>query len=289
MAILANRVKTKNNLLELIRAVTFSLRKIFVIALICICLYWLHSPMTWVSRASLELSGILLSAGSFVSDLVIDNVKSLSDRLTYFRNLEAENLKLKLQLSKLKELENKTADLLLENRDLRQLLRVTEELEHHYVTSRLTSVSVTPLQSSAIVEAGTSSGVKVNDLVISQEGLIGKIVAVSDNYSSVALLNDPGSRVPVITSSSRERGILAKHDDSTETFGSLKNVGEMALIYLPEDHKVEVGESVYTSGDGKIYPYGLLIGTVSQVTNEGVFVTLSNKLNNANFVMIYSH
>ena len=90
------------------------------------------------------------------------------------------------------------------------------------------------------------------------------------------LLNDPNSRVPVITSTSRERGILAKQGDN------------MLLIYLSEDHKVEIGELIYTSGDGKIYPYGLLVGKIYKIDNDGIFVKLSANLNNLDFVTVQS-
>ena len=90
------------------------------------------------------------------------------------------------------------------------------------------------------------------------------------------LLSDPHSRVPVVTSSSREKGILAKQGDN------------MLLIYLPEEHNVKPGELLYTSGDGKVYPYGLLVGKVDKVTDDGVFVELSASLNKIEFVAITS-
>ena len=104
----------------------------------------------------------------------------------------------------------------------------------------------------------------------------GRVVNISSNYSSIMLLNDPNSRVPIVTSTSRARGILAKQGDN------------MLLIYLPEEHNVKIGELVYTSGDGKVYPYGLLVGKVKKITNDGVFVELSANLNKIEFVTVTS-
>jgi len=216
----------------------------------------------------------MLSLGSLVSDSLVENIKLLNDRLSYFKNLEAENIKLKLQLSKIPNLDRVTNNILSENKELRKLLKVTDNLECDYIASRLVGVSITAFSSSAIIEAGNKDRVKIDDLVINQDGLIGKIVNISSNYSSIMLLNDPNSRVPVVTSSSRERGILAKQGDN------------MLLIYLPEEHSIQEGELLYTSGDGKIYPYGLLVGKVSKVTDDGVFVELSVNLNAVEFVSV---
>jgi rod shape-determining protein MreC len=274
MAITANRVKNKNYLLEIAKEIFVFLRKFCVIFLICACSYLLYFPIHSVSRLSLELYGVMLSLGSLVSDSLVENIKLLNDRLSYFKNLEAENIKLKLQLSKIPNLDRVTNNILFENKELRKLLKVTDNLECDYIASRLVGISVTAFSSSAIIEAGNKHMVKIDDLVINQDGLIGKIVNISSNYSSIMLLNDPNSRVPVVTSSSRERGILAKQGDN------------MLLIYLPEEHNIKAGELLYTSGDGKIYPYGLLVGKVNKVTDDGVFVELSVNLNAIEFVSV---
>jgi len=274
MAITANRVKNKNYLLEIAKEILLLLKKFSVIFLICVCSYLLYFPIHSVSRLSLELYGVMLSLGSLVSDSLVENIKLLNDRLSYFKNLEAENIKLKLQLSKIPNLDRVTNNILFENKELRKLLKVTDNLECDYIASRLVGVSITAFSSSAIIEAGNKDRVKIDDLVINQDGLIGKIVNISSNYSSIMLLNDPNSRVPVVTSLSRERGILAKQGDN------------MLLIYLPEEHSIQEGELLYTSGDGKIYPYGLLVGKVSKVTDDGVFVELSVNLNAVEFVSV---
>jgi rod shape-determining protein MreC len=274
MALVENRIRTKNHFIELARFTLFLFKKFCIIFLICGSSYLLYFPIKTISKSSLEVYGTLLSTGSLIADNLIENVELLYNRLSYFRNLEAENIKLKLQLARMTDLEKTAINVLSENNELRKLLKVTDRAESNYITSRLVGANITPLSSSAVIEAGENNKVKVNDLVTNQEGLVGRIINVSNNYSSVMLLSDPNSRVPVITSSSRERGILANQRNN------------MLLIYLPEEHKAEVGELVYTSGDGKIYPYGILVGKVYQINNDGVFVKLSANLNNLDFVTI---
>ena len=255
MALVENRIRTKNHFIELARFTLFLFKKFCIIFLICGSSYLLYFPIKTISKSSLEVYGTLLSTGSLIVDNLIENVELLYNRLSYFRNLEAENIKLKLQLARMTDLEKTAINVLSENNELRKLLKVTDRAESNYITSRLVGANITPLSSSAVIEAGENNKVKVNDLVTNQEGLVGRIINVSNNYSSVMLLSDPNSRVPVITSSSRERGILANQRNN------------MLLIYLPEEHKAEVGELVYTSGDGKIYPYGILVGKVYKINN----------------------
>lgn len=274
MAILANRVKTKNDLLELGRFLISSLKRFFIVILIAACFYLLYFPMNKLSGSVLEMSGNLLSVSSAINDVLIKNTKWIYEKLSYFKNLEAENIKLKLQLAELSQRIDLANKIFLENKELKKLLNVVENSKHAYLTSRLLGVNVTPFSSSAIIEAGEKENIKINDLVTNNNVLIGRITDVGDNYSSVKLLSDPSSRVPVVTANSKERAILSKQDD------------EMHLIYLSEEHNVRPGEIIYTSGDGKIYPYGLVVGMVYKVDSKGVFVKLSGNTNNIEFVNV---
>lgn len=274
MAILANRVKTKNHLLEIVKFIFFAVKKFSIVVLIFACTYLLYFPVSGISKPSLEISGMVLSAGTSISNAVIGNLSRFYDRLSYFKNLEAENINLKLQLTELSKIKLLAANTLSENKELRKLLLVTQSLEYKTIASRLIGVNLTPLSSSAMIEAGNNHDVNIDDLVTNQDGLIGRVVSTSNNYSSIMLLTDPNSRVPVVTLSSKERGILARQGD------------HMQLIYLPQDHKVEVGELICTSGDGKIYPYGLLVGQVYKIVNDSIFIKLNANLNNTEFVNI---
>jgi rod shape-determining protein MreC len=240
------------------------------------CLVLVYFPSAKINRMSLEISGNIISATSLVFDVIADNVNAIRLRLAYFRNLETENMRLRLELAEFKALKIDVSRIQSENKVLRELLNVADDSKYQNITARLAGVSDSPFSNSAIIEAGEDQGVRQDDLVISPDGLIGRVANTSSGYSSVILLSDPNSRVPAITSSSKERGILAKQGNS------------MLLIYLPERHNVQPGELIYSSGDGKIYPYGLLIGRVAKVEDGQVFVDLSAKLNTVEFVGIRS-
>lgn len=274
MPIIANRVRNKQYSIELKKFVLLFLKKFCKIFPVSACLYLLYFPIPSLSKLSLETYGAILSVESLVSENFIKSIKLIHDQFPYFRKLEVENIKLRLQLSHISNEDKVITATISENRELKKLLKVVDNLQCDYITSRLLGISNTPFSSSAIVEVGSNNKVKVNDLIINQDGLLGKVINVSNNYSSIMLLQDPNSRVPVLTSSSRERGILAKKGN------------DMLLIYLTEEHNIKIGELLYTSGDGKIYPYGILVGRVKKIKDNSVFIELSANLKKAEFVTI---
>lgn len=277
MAILANRVKVKNSLVELSKFILFSIRKFFIVILITASCYLLYfSAPKQLAHGLLEATGRTLSIGSLIYKESISTAQSIYRRLSYFKDLEAENLKLRLEIAALEETKQNILVTQSENRELRQLLNVTPEIALNSITAKVVGMSISPFANSAILQAGSKDGVKLNDIVRGKFGLIGRISEVSSNYSTVMLIHDHNSRIPVITSNSRARGILAKQDDNFK------------ILHLKENHNITVGEIVYTSGDGKIYPKGLAVAKIKKVTSKGVFVEISEKYEKMEFVVIES-
>lgn len=275
MAILANRVKIRNNFIELGKFTIASIQKFFTVILISIACYLIYfSTPRIVRQAFLESTGKFLSMGNVVYQESMDTTKWLFGRLSYLKNLEAENLKLKSQLAFLENIKQLEENTRLENARLTKLLHVTKIINHDFVTARIVGTAISPFTSSATIQAGASDGVKVDDIVRGSHGLVGRISEVSSNYSTIMLKSDSNSRIPVITSSSKIKGMLAKQGD------------RLKLIYLPENHNITTGEVVYTSGDGKIYPKGISVAVITKVTNEGVFLESIENINDLEFAVI---
>ncbi len=274
MAILKNRVKINNNLIGFLKFGFFSIKKFSAFFLIFLCCYMLYFPSENLSKLSLNISGFVLSVNSKITHIFFNGIRNISEKAIYFKDLHQENIELKAKISELVKQNIEAKKALTENVELKQLLNIKDSFKGNYVSAKLVGVNITPFSSSAIAEVGEKENVKKDDLVLSHKGLIGKVINVTANYSSIMLLGDPNLRIPVFTLNSKSRGILAKQNS------------QMELIYLPEDHNLEVGELVYTSGDGKIYPKGLLVGIIHEINNKGVFVKLATDLNDIEFVNI---
>jgi len=277
VAILANRVKIRNNLVELGKFTSFSIRKFFVFILMLAACYlsYFSSPRP-LANGLLEISGRYLSAGSLIYKESIQTVKWIYGRLSYFKDLEAEILRLKLELAALESTKQFALLTHSENQALKKILNVTQEVKYDFITAKIVGTAISPFSSSAIIQAGAKDGVKVNDIVKGKAGLIGRISGISTNYSTVMLINDHNSRIPVITGTSKVRGILAKQGD------------HLKIMYLKENHTATDGEVIYTSGDGKIFPKGIAVATVEQITNEGAFVKAIENFNDIEFAVVES-
>lgn len=276
MAILANRVKIRNNLIELSKFTIFSIRRFFTFILILISCYLLYFSSPVISKVLLEVTGRALSAVSLIYQESIDLSKKAYGRLSYFKNLEAENLRLKLELASLEGIKQQSLRAHLENVELKKILNVTKEVRYNFVTARIIGTAITPFTSSATIQAGLNDGVDINDIVRGRTGLVGRVIKVNDNYSTIMLLNDHDSRIPVITENSKSKGILARQGD------------HLKIIYLQDNHSVQNGERVYTSGDGKIYPKGIAIATIASTAHDSAVVENIENISKLDFVIVES-
>ena len=277
MAILANRVKIRNNLVELSKFAIYSIRKFFVLMLVVTSCYLLYfSTPRLLVNGLLEATGRLLSVGTLIYQESIQTSKWMYGKLSYFKDLETENLRLKLKLSSLEGTRRLALRAQSENLALKKILNVTKEVTYNFITAKIIGTSINPFANSVMIQAGTKDGINVNNIVRGKAGLIGRIIEVSTNYATVMLINDHNSRIPVVTSNSKIRGILARQGD------------HLKMIYLENNHNAKNGEIIYTSGDGKIYPKGVAVATIENITNEGAFVQSIENFNDLEFAVVES-
>ena len=276
MAILTNRIKSTNSLFEFPKFILYLLKRflsvIFIISLLNL-LYFSKSQT--VNKISFEIVGNYITSGLMVYEELFKYTKFFTSKLVYLRDLEIENMELKIEIAKLKELQNNDNIIKNENEALKKLLRVTQQSQDDFITAKLLSVSLNSFGNIAIVGAGKNQGVAIDQIVVNHEGLIGRVIETSSNYSKIMLIGDLNSRIPVITSLSRERGVLAGSN------------GKLQIMYLQENHSVTKGERVLTSGDGKIYPEGISVAEVISVSKDHIYLEPIAKLHNSDFVNIY--
>ena len=245
--------------------------------------YLLLPGRQWLNRATLALMlamGVTLMGMSKANNPAIERMRTgITDMVTpvlavaaspmdaiynvgswvrELAQLRAENVDLRnqnIQLLKWQTLAKSMQD---ENQSLRTLLHVVPLLKTSYVTARIVSDLGGPYVHSALINGGGDNGVHKDEAVISQNGLLGRVIDVGKSSSRVLLLNDINSRVPVIAEHAHERSILVGNNSDMPT-----------LSYLSGDSKIEVGERLVTSGDGGVFPEGIPVGIVLSV-DKGV-------------------
>jgi len=151
----------------------------------------------------------------------------------------------------------------LENERLRLLLRLREHAPAvNMLTARVVATSPTPLFRSVRIDVGSTSGVTLGAAVVTYQGVVGRVAAVTSNYADVMLLVDANSSVDVLVQRSRARARVRGR-------GSDADLG-IVVEYLGRTEEVEPGDVLISSGTGTIFPKGLPVGTVT-VVERGAF------------------
>jgi rod shape-determining protein MreC len=107
------------------------------------------------------------------------------------------------------------------------------------------------------IDRGSRDGIRRDMGVITPDGVVGKIFAVYPDISQVLLIGD------------KESGVGALLSD-TRTQGPVKGTGEplLSLDYISNDEKVTAGEAVLTSGQDRIFPKDLPVGTIVDFVSD---------------------
>jgi len=105
-----------------------------------------------------------------------------------------------------------------------------------------------------VIDLGSNQGIAAGMPVMSDVGLVGRIIEVNASSSKVLLITDPNSAVNVIVQGSRVLGVLQGVDGSNPV-----------VNYLTQDAVISPGDIVLTSGLGESLPKGLVIGQILSV------------------------
>lgn len=176
------------------------------------------------------------------------------------RSLRRENARLKQELAELRARDNVTREIWQENVRLRKLLELPATMpELETIGARVVARDPGNWYKTLVIDRGTRAGIKVDTVVLAAGGVVGRVVQVTANTAEVLLISDQRSAVGAMGQFSRDVGVL-KGGDGTS--------GDCRLVYLPRNATIRPGEIVVTSGLGGLFPKGLILGTVTEVTAE---------------------
>ena len=173
-------------------------------------------------------------------------------------HVREENAHLRLELARVKSDQARLAELETENRHLSELLELRDVLGLNAVAANVIGSDATGLSHTLILASGESNGLRPGMAVLSNQGVVGKIIAVSPHASRVLLIDDHNSALDGFDQRSRARGIVAGLVDDG-----------LILKYTDRSEDIRAGDSVVTSGLDGIFPRGLLVGTIKYVHREG--------------------
>ncbi|TML48059.1 MAG: rod shape-determining protein MreC [Actinobacteria bacterium] len=211
------------------------------------------------------------SAGATVLrpfEVAADRVsRPFRDAYGYFAGLvhaKSENNQLRREVEKLRQSQTLNVAAASENADLRKKLNFVNSPSYprgyDYVTAPIIAQSPAAYEQQVTIAAGSSSGIRVFDPVVTGEGLVGTVVRVAHNVSLVALLTDDTTSVSSIDANTRAQGVV-------KAGASFDHVGK--------DQEVKSGDLLVTAGWktgslASIYPPKIPIGRVTSVGQNEV-------------------
>jgi rod shape-determining protein MreC len=173
-----------------------------------------------------------------------------------------QNKMLRSEVEQLRQRDVNVNEIMAENTRLTNILNYKNAVKQFdTAVAKIISYDSSNLTNSITINLGAKDGMQKNMPVITPQGLVGTIVAVYEHSAKVQLILDPRSAVGAIIQrpESRVIGIMQ---------GSVGVQTLAKMVNIPRDADVVVGDNVLTSGYGGLYPKGIVIGEVVEVTNE---------------------
>lgn len=184
-------------------------------------------------------------------------------------NTYEENKRLKMRLEEFAVLQTKVHNLEKENANLQELSDKEQSLlDYNPIHATVIARNPDQWEEKIILNKGSKHGVEKNMAVMTARGLIGKIILVTPYTSEVELLytNNSNYRVSALVQAEKEDvyGLI-------EGFDPEQN--ELVLKRIDSSKKIAVGEKVVSSGLGGIFPKGIPIGEITEVTTDDFGLT----------------
>lgn len=173
------------------------------------------------------------------------NYKQISEEK---ERLKKENLEYTFLLEDYKNLKE-------ENERLRNLLELKKNTKGEFTIGEVSFQHPKDIFRGFTVNLGEKDGIEKNMVVTFKNTLVGRVEKTYANYARVDILTKENSNLSVIING--------------EYLGIIKGEGKSNLIYEPSVHfevDIKVGDEIYTSGISDIYPKGIYVGRIDEIT-----------------------
>ena len=249
------------------------LSAVVIFCLIALFLVWrIDSPR--VERFRANVIDRVVPSFDWAMAPVTATVNLIRDFQSYQRIYE-QNQELRRELQQMKSWKEAALQLEQENARLLDLNNVRLDPRLTYVTGVVLADSGSPFRQSVLLNVGARDGIIDGWATMDGLGLVGRISGVGQNTSRVILLTDTTSRIPALIQPSGQQALIVGDNTSAPPIDFLEN---------PD--LVRPGDRVVTSGDGGVFPPGLVIGQVAQDPGGRLRVRLSADYERLEFLRV---
>ncbi|HEX4949430.1 MAG TPA: rod shape-determining protein MreC [Blastocatellia bacterium] len=193
--------------------------------------------------------------------LTSSGIGGIKDKYIVLRDARAENEQLRSQVAQLEA----------ERLKLQEQLRITEQtskiaglplpMNAHLVPARVVGRDALIWYRTVTIDKGIASGIEKDQPVMTEQGLVGRVEAVTLNAARVLLLTDEKHASGAAIVQSSETRVMGIVQGTSNSYGKSNLRCELRLVGATGE-KPTVGETIFTSGQDGLYPRGLIIGKV---------------------------
>ena len=247
-----------------------------VVMLLGLFLLWrIDSPR--VERLRMEITDRVIPNFAAITAPMTSAVNILRSARSYTR-IYQQNQELRRELQQMKAWKEAALQREQENARLLDLNNVRLDPKFTKITGVVLADSGSPFRQTVVLNVGRRDGIVDGWAAIDGIGLVGRIAGVGERTSRVILLTDTASRIAVSIESNGQRAMIVGD-----------NTSRPPLEFLEAPETVRPGDRVVTSGDGGVFPSGLLVGQVTQNLSGRLRVRLAADMQRLEFLRVVRH
>lgn len=249
---------------------------VFVLLLLAVFLVWrVDSPR--IERLRAQITDRLVPNMDWAMAPITGSVSLFQDFQSYQR-LAEQNQELRSELRQMRAWKEAALQLEQENARLLDLNNVQLDPRLTYITGVVLADSGSPYRQSVLLNIGERDGLVDGWATMDGIGLVGRVTGVALNTARVLLLTDANSRVPATIQPSGQRAIVSGDNTATPFVDFIEN-----------RDVVRPGDRVVSSGDGGVFPAGLLIGSLEVDRSGRLRVRLAADYERLKFLRVMRH
>ncbi len=202
---------------------------------------------------------VMLEIAVPIQDVVaapVDGLRGVYRDYVSLLEVRQDNERLRVRVAELEEANLQYREALVASGHLQQIASMRDEFEIPMLPTEVVALDVKPWFRSVLVDRGASHGVRAGNPVITAEGVVGLVTATSRHAAKTMLLLDRQSAIDGIVQRSRARGIVRG-----------RGTNQLEFEFVVRGGDVMVGDVVITSGLGGVYPKGLRIGEIVELSD----------------------
>jgi rod shape-determining protein MreC len=216
------------------------------------------SHVNVVDRWILEFSAPI----QYGTTQLAQGISAILQEYVYLVDVKRDNDRLRAENARLHEDNYRLSSSATENRRLRRLLQLRDELRGNLLSAQVIGKEVSPYfrVTRVRLDRGERAHVRPGMPVLTADGLVGQIRRVFSHYADVLLTADKTSAIDVVVQRNGARGML-KGTGAEDNY-------DCTLEQLSRDDDVKPGDVIVTSGLGQRFPAAILVGTVKDVVKR---------------------